>query len=177
MRRIRIIHVSPKGATWLALLEGGYKLKAYQDDAGVWTISAGCTYYSHGARVKKGDVLDSPAAAELLFRERLLEYEAEVDARTRDDITQTEFDCLTSFCFNAGAPNFRTSTALRRFNDKSVSLASVAEAMCWFNKITDPTTGKLVYSEGLMERRRCESYLLMYGLYRVQKQPKPEPPE
>lgn len=176
MKRTRITHVSPSGLVWLALLEGGFKLKAYQDGAGVWTISAGCTFYEHGVRVKKGDTLASVEAAQQLFRERLLEYEAVVDASTRDDITQTEFDSLASFCYNIGAGQFRTCTAVRRFNDVSASSKSVAEAMGWYRNITDPTTGKLKYDEGVMERRRCEAYLLMYGIYKTQRQPKPEPP-
>lgn len=176
MRRQRIISTSPEGLTWLAILEGGYRLDAYRDGAGVWTISAGVTYYSPGVRVKKGDRLTNVAAAELLFKERLKEYEAVVDAHTRDDISQTEFDALTSFCYNIGATEFRTCTAVRRFNDRSISLQSVGEAVGWYNKIRNPTTGKLVFSEGVMERRRCEVYCLRFGLYKVQRQPKPEPP-
>jgi hypothetical protein len=86
MRRERIITMSPEGLRWLSLLEGGHYLNAYQDTAGVWTISAGVTYYSHGVRVKKGDKLKGIEESEMLFRERLLEYEATVDAYTRDDI-------------------------------------------------------------------------------------------
>ena|SRR3990167_4950329 len=175
MRRGRIINPSPEGLTWLALLEGGFRLKAYQDGAGKWTISAGCTFYSQGVRVRRGDRLKDVAAAEALFRERLIEYASNVDAHTRDNINQYEFDALLSFCYNIGVGAFRASTAVRRFNDKKVSRSSVAEAMGWFHNITDPVSGQLVYDEGLMERRRCEAYLLMYGLYRTQRQPKPEP--
>lgn len=179
MRRERIISTSPRGLTWLGILEGGFHLTAYHgkhDPPHVWTISAGITFYSPGVRVKKGDKLASMEAAEMLFRERLKEYEATVDAYTRDDITATEFDSLVSFCFNIGAPAFRTSTAVKRFNDRSISLASVGEAMGWFRNAYNPATGKSEYNEGVMERRRCEVYLLRFGLYRVQKEQKPEPP-
>jgi lysozyme len=176
MRRERIITMSPEGLTWLALLEGGHRLNAYLDTAGVWTISAGVTYYSHGVRVKKGDKLKGIEESEMLFRERLLEYEATVDAHTRDDITQHEFNSLTSFCYNVGAPAFKSSTAVKRFNDRGVSSRAVGQAMGWFNKERNPVSGNLQVSPGLEERRRCEVYCLLYGLYRVQKQPKPEPP-
>jgi len=175
MRRERVITMSPQGLTWLALLEGGYRLDAYKDQAGVWTISAGCTYYSLGVRVKKGDRLKDVEAAELLFRQRLAEFEGYVDAATRDDLTPTEFDALVSFCFNIGPGEFRTCTAVKRFNQRTSS-RSVAEAMGWYHNITNPATGKLVFNEGVMERRRCEAYLLMYGIYKTQRQPKPEPP-
>jgi lysozyme len=166
--------MSPQGLTWLALLEGGHRLDAYLDNAGVWTIGAGITFYRHGIRVKKGDRLRDKEAAEALFRERLREYEAEVDARTHDDINQASFDALTSFCFNAGPSAFRSSTAVKRFNDPKCSPDSVATALLWWNKSMNPASGKLEVNAGLTERRRCEAYLLLYGLYRTQKQPKPE---
>lgn len=179
MRRERIISTSPRGLTWLGILEGGFHLTAYHgkhDPPHVWTISAGITFYSPGVRVKKGDKLASMEAAEMLFRERLKEYEATVDAYTRDDITATEFDSAVSLCFNIGAANFGTSTFVRRFNDRSVSKQSAAEAMCWFNKATNPVTGESEVNNGLVERRKCEAYLFLYGLYRVQGQSRPEPP-
>lgn len=175
MRRERITRVSPEGIVWLALLEGGMRLDAYQDGAGVWTISAGVTFYGDGTRVKKGDKLKSVQAAEDLFRARLSEFEGYVDAYTRDDITQTVFDGMASACFNIGVAAFRTSTFLKRFNDRSISMQSVVEALGWFNKKMNPTNGKLEVDAGLSERRRCEAYLLLFGLYRTQGQPK-EPP-
>jgi lysozyme len=176
MRRERIISVSPEGLTWISLLEGGHRLNAYQDTAGVWTISAGVTYYSHGVRVKKGDKLKGIEESEMLFRERLHEFEATVDAYTRDDITQVEMDAAVSLCYNIGPQAFKTSTMVKRFNDRSMSKQAVAQAWGWFNKERNPVSGNLQVSEGLNERRRCEVYCYLYGLYRVQRQPKPEPP-
>jgi lysozyme len=175
MRRERIITMSPEGATWLALLEGGLRLNAYLDTAGVWTISAGVTFYSHGVRVKKGDKLKGVEEAEMLFRERLHEFEAYVDAYTRDDITQKEFDAMTSFVYNIGPGEFKTCTAVRRFNDRQMSAAAVAQAMGWYNKERNPVSGNLQVSPGLVERRRCEAFLLLYGIYKIQKQPKIPP--
>lgn len=161
----RITTVSPKGIRWIAMLEGGYKLKAYQDTNDTWTISAGVTFYSRGIRVRKGDVLESGEVAEKLFRERLAEFEGYVDSYTRDDITQLEFDALVDACFNIGHEAFRTSTFRRRFNQKA-SMDSVCEALSWFRNET--IDGKLKLSPGLVKRRACEIYLLKNGLYRLQ---------
>lgn len=164
---MRVTSVSVPGQTWLAILEGGHRLRAYRDQGKVWTIGAGIVAYPFSKiRVKKGDVLESVEVAQTLFRAKLHEYEVEVDARTRDDITQTEFDALTSFCYNIGVSEFRTCTALKRFNDRSVSPQKVAEAMGWYRNIT--VEGVLQVDPGLVERRKCEAYLLMFGLYRTQ---------
>lgn len=167
MKTTRILCLDQAGTVWLGLLEGGFRLKAYQDGAGVWTISAGVTHYERGLRVKKGDVLENAEIAHMLFQKTLLEYEAAVDDFTRDDITQTEFNAHLSACFNIGVPAYKTSTFVKRFNQR-LPLLEVAQALGWFDKIRNPTTGELEKSAGLAKRRACEAYLLMYGQYRVQ---------
>jgi GH24 family phage-related lysozyme (muramidase) len=164
----RITTMSPMGLRWLAMLEGGHHLTAYndrKDGKGTWTISAGVTFYSPGKQVKKGDKLVDLAASEALFRLRLAEFEGVVDAHTRDDIDQYTFDAFVDAAYNIGEPNFRTSTFVRRFNQKA-SIDAICQALSWFKYET--IDGKSVVNKGLVERRACEIYLLRNSLYRIQ---------
>lgn len=161
----RITQVSPRGCRWTAMLEGGHHLKAYKDTNGTWTISAGVTYYSPGKRVKKGDTLTDLAASEALFRLRLAEFEGAVDAYTRDDINQYEFDAFTDAAYNIGIEAFRSSTFLKRFNRRD-SIDSICDALSWFKYET--IDGKPRVNQGLIERRLCEIYLLRNSLFRIQ---------
>lgn len=96
--------------------------------------------------------------AESAFSHLVKLYEAEVDADCRDDITQTTFDAMTSFCYNIGISGFRNSTAVRYLN-QMMPVDQVAEAMRWWNKPAE-----------VMERRACECDLLVRGIYRTQGQ-------
>lgn len=161
----RIKAMSEQGRAWLARLEGGCRLKAYRDSAGIPTIGVGMTYWLNGGgtrrRVEIGDTLPNQAAGLEMFAKALRDYEAAVDAATRDDITQEQFDCLTSFAFNCGVRGFTGSTAVRLFNQRA-PLDRVASALRLWNQ----AGGRI--DQGLIERRECESDLLLYGCYRVQ---------
>ena len=156
--------MSPDGRAWLVGLEGGVRLRAYRDSAGIPTIGVGQTYFLNGGRRKRvemGDSFATKGAALESFDKVLAEFEAAVDAATRDDITQAEFDSFVAFAFNIGIQGFNRSTALRRFND-GAGAASIADAMRMWNK----ADGKI--SVGLMERRDCEAEAFLFAKYRFQ---------
>lgn len=161
----RIKSMSDKGRNWLVALEGGSKLKAYQDHIGVWTIGPGLTtILAPGGprRVTKADRFESQLSAMGEFSKQLKRYEALVDAATRDDITQAEFDAFTSLAYNVEAA-MKGSTLVKRFNSRAPLSVIVSELQRW-----NRAGGQI--SEGLIERRQCEADLLMYGCYRVQGQ-------
>lgn len=156
--------MSDAGRAWLARLEGGCRLKAYRDSAGIPTIGVGMTYWPTSGsrrRVEIGDTIPNQAAGLEMFAKALKSYEAAVDAATRDDITQEQFDCFSSFAFNVGVRGFTGSTAVRLFNQRA-PLDRVASALRLWNQ----AGGRI--DQGLIERRECESDLLLYGCYRVQ---------
>lgn len=162
----RVKRMSDKGRAWLVALEGGSKLKAYRDSIGVPTIGAGLTYLiGNGGprRVTMADRFESQQAAMGQFALQLKRYEAAVDAATRDDITQEEFDALTSLCFNIGERAFAGSTLVKRFNARAPLSVIVSELQRW-----NRAGGQI--SEGLINRRQCEADLLLFGAYRVQGQ-------
>ena len=159
----RVKRMSDNGRAWLVKLEGGSKLKAYQDHIGVWTIGPGLTTIlapGGARRVTKADRFDSQIAAMGEFSRQLKRYEALVDAATRDDITQTEFDAFTSLAYNVESA-MKGSTLVKRFNARAALPVVVSELQRW-----NRAAGQI--SDGLVERRLCESDLLMYGCYRVQ---------
>ena len=158
----RIKRMSARGRGWLAELEGGCKLRAYRDSVGIPTIGVGLTYWpSTRKRVEMGDTLQSVAEGLDMFAKALRDYEATVDACTHDAITQETFDALCSLCYNLGQKAFAGSTAVRLLN-QGQSLDAVAAALRRWNR----AAGEI--SEGLMERRECESDLMLYGTYRTQ---------
>jgi lysozyme len=160
-----MIRMSPEGRKWLSILEG-QRLKAYQDNKGVWTIGIGSTYWPKtGNPVKEGDELTSKEEMEAMFTEVLREYEEAVDKYLMKDDTfirnggpfgSNVTDALISFCFNIGITAFKRSTALMRFN-KNYPLSSVSEAMSWFRK------------PDLETRREAEERCLLHNIYSDQK--------
>jgi len=94
----------------------GFKLAPYLDTKGIPTISAGCTYYEDGRKVKMTDPPITEKRAMELFQNVLKHYELSVYSNTRDDLNQNQFDSLVSFCFNIGVNGFKNSTLVKRIN-------------------------------------------------------------
>lgn len=146
---------------WLAALEGGHRLHAYRDTGGVWTIGAGLVRWPQGRRVQEGDEISSTQAAEELFMLTLSPFAADLDAMTRDDLLQREFDALMALIYNIGVQALKNSTVLKRIN-ANVHQANVAEAWSWWCH----DNGQVV--PGLVNRRRREVEVYEGGEYRDQ---------
>jgi GH24 family phage-related lysozyme (muramidase) len=162
--------MSAKGVLWLVGLECGKKgpqLRAYLDGkggkTGVPTIGVGqTTLMAQGGerRVTLADWFPDVDTAIASFRKRLKRDEAAVDAVTRDDITQAEFDAFCAARYNIG-PNFDSAQFVRLFNLRA-PLERVTDSLRanWHRSGETPHV--------LDERRQCEADLLLYGCYRVQ---------
>jgi len=137
--------MSPEGIRRLKKREG-CKLKAYRDQARVWTIGYGFTL-----GVKEGDTMTQEECEARLLAE-LVPYEQAVRIATKGQATQSEFNALVSFAWNVGIDGMKTSSVIRAHNrgDK----AAAARAMGLWNKIT--VGGKKVVSDGLVWRRADE---------------------
>jgi lysozyme len=160
----RIRHMSDRGLDWLAKLEGGYVLKAYADRAakGIPTIGPGLTYLilpGGRRRVTLDDKFDSIESCRAMYRRVVSETEVVVDACTRDDINQQEWDALTALCHNIGEPQFKGSTCIQLFNARATAAKVVEALKKW--KFAD---GKPV----LVERRRVEGVCFLEGRYILQ---------
>lgn len=161
----RVKTMSTKGKAWLVQLEGGVRLTAYRDSAGIPTIGVGMTYWptTRRRRVEMGDVIDNTAQGMALFASALRDYESTVDAATHDRTTQQQFDAFVSLAYNIGEPAFRRSTAVRLHN-AGAPTDEIAEAIERWRYEGDRV------SPGLVERRACEVDAYRHGIYRVQGQ-------
>lgn len=129
----------------------GCKLEAYKCPAGIPTIGYGSTYYADGSRVKMGDKKTQQEVDKLLL-DTLLTYELFVDANTRDDITQSQFDALVDFSYNCGNGNLKSSTLLKKVNLNPNDPTIKDEFMKWTR-----ANGKVM--NGLVNRRKEEVQL------------------
>jgi lysozyme len=68
---------------------------------------------------------------------------------------------VTSFMFNVGETNFRSSTLLKKIRNKEWTDAA-NEFLRW-NKTTDPKTGQKIELAGLTKRRQSEALLFSEG--------------
>lgn len=140
--------LSANGLVKLAEFEG-VKLNAYQCSAGVWTIGIGSTYYANGTKVKQGDKLASRNEAYILAVTTMKQYIDAVNTSIKVPINQNQFDALVCFCYNIGAPRFKTSTVVKRINLYALR-DKVTDAFLMWTK----ANGKEV--EGLVNRRNKE---------------------
>ena len=139
---------SSKGIEFIKRHEG-FRARAYQCPAGVWTIG-----YGHTRGVNNGDVITKEQGERFLIQD-LQTAEREVNSHGLI-INQNQFDALVSFVFNVGVGNFSRSTLLRKLkvntNDSTISY----EFSRWKNG-----GGKVL--PGLVKRRKEESELYFKG--------------
>ena len=88
----------------------GFRPTAYLCPAGVWAIGYGTT-----ENVDPGDEVTEQEAEEMLMDD-LLEASKAIDDLVDVELTQQQYDALTSFVYNVGRDAFRNSTMLRLLN-------------------------------------------------------------
>jgi lysozyme len=87
--------------------------------------------------------------ASCLLDDLLVHFERSVDAYTRDDITQNQFDSLVLFSYNVGANAFKNSTLLKCVNEYKSDDEIKTQFMRW-------TKVNGVVNVGLRNRRIAE---------------------
>lgn len=125
----------------------GLRLKAYQCQAGVWTIG-----YGHTEGVTEGQTITQEQADELLAKDVATFERGVLKALPNVKLTQGQLDALTSFSYNVGLRAFRGSTLREKVaaNPQDPSIAT--EFKKWVY------VGKTV-SKGLTRRRNKEAEL------------------
>jgi lysozyme len=136
---------SDKGLALTKSFEG-LRLAAYQDCGGVWTIGYGHT----GPKVVEGMTI-SQVTAETLLTDDLEDAVTCVNLGVTAIISQSQFDAMVDFCFNAGRGSFLQSTLLRKVN-LGDSAGAAAQFGSWVH-----AGGKVV--AGLVRRRKAEAEL------------------
>lgn len=145
--------VSQEGIDLVKRFEGLHKLKddgmvhAYRCPAGKWTISWGhCKGVRSGMKV-------TMAQSEQFLSDDLEEHGKIVKKYVNVPLTQSQYDALTSFVFNLGGGNFRSSTLLKKLNMGDYD--AVPEQIMRWNKAR--VDGKLTALRGLTRRRAAEA--------------------
>ena len=129
----------------------GCKLTAYPDPAtggDPWTIGFGHT----GPEVAKGKTITQAEADAYLYKD-VQHFCDKVNGMITFEPTQGEIDALTSFAYNCGPANLKSSTLLRKANEGDIKGA--AEEFFKWSKANGKTMN------GLTRRRAAERELFL----------------
>lgn len=136
----------------------GIRLKAYQDQAGNWTIGYGHTAAA-GNLIPAAGMQITESQAHALLLSDLKQHEHAVETMVKVPLNDNKFATLVSFCFNVGTTKFKDSTLLKKLNSGDYDAIPV-ELMKWIYVTVD---GKKVVSNGLVNRRASEAGLWAKG--------------
>ena len=125
----------------------GLRLTAYRCPSGIWTIG-----YGHTSNVHKGDTITQSQADEYL-RQDIEPIEAYLNNQQLN-ISQNQFDALTSLIFNIGIPAFSRSTLLKLIKANPDDPAITAQFLRWIYSDGKPLPG--------LQRRRTEEAKLYF---------------
>ena len=142
-----LMKISQKGIDLIKKFEG-CKLQAYLCPAGVWTIGVG-----HTKGVKKGMVI-TQQQAETFLKDDIKPIETLLNGMGIN-YTQGQFDALTSFIFNLGQGNFKSSTMYKYIVAKKSDLEITDQMIKWHNAGGKPLLG--------LKKRRCEEANMFFG--------------
>lgn len=157
---------SPEGIALIHGFEGFARLlpdglvQAYPDPGTggkPWTIGFGSTTDEEGRPITPGTIW-TRQKAERRFAQHLAQFEREVIAALGSAIhatSQAQFDALTSFTYNVGPANLRSSTLLRKH--KAGDYAGAAKEFTRWNR----AAGRVM--PGLTRRREAEAALYRSG--------------
>lgn len=142
------MQLSYNGVNLLQELEG-FRDKAYQDSAGIWTIGFGSTHIN-GVAVQEGDTITKEAAVHQMFLDTAGAQTC-INQNVEVPLNQNQFDALVCFVYNVGCGAFLKSTLLKVLNMRLYDLA-YNEFPRWCR-----AGGREV--EGLKNRRKKEQML------------------
>lgn len=121
----------------------------YLDQGLVPTIGYGMTKYPQGDRVSLEDDCITIYEADYYLRHLLREYEYSVHSSVESSLTQSQYNALTSFCYNIGVKAFQRSGMLKRVNENPNDPFIIKEFYKWVY-----VKGRI--SKGLVKRREAE---------------------
>lgn len=128
----------------------GFRLKAYQDAGGVWTIGYGHTGKVDGKAIKAGMEISVSKASEL-FDQDIEKFEGIVNAyHDQYNWNQNEFDALVSFAYNIGSITQLTAKGTRTKQEIAIKMPS------YYNMAKK-------YVKGLYVRRLKETLIFVQG--------------
>ena len=139
--------ISQKGIDLIKKFEG-CKLYAYRDSVGVATIG-----YGHIKGVKMGMSI-TQQQAETFLKDDIKPIETFLNGMGIN-YTQGQFDALTSWIFNLGQGNFKSSTMYKYIVARKSDLEITDQMVKWHNAGGKPLIG--------LKKRRCEEANMFLG--------------
>lgn len=143
MQPVSHLRISDQGIDLLVDREG-LRLEAYQDTVGVWTIGLGHTSAAGPPAPYPGLVITEDEAWDIFWDDAEM-FRHEARGLVTVPLEPYQYDALSSFIFNIGTSQFRSSTMLKRLN--AADYTGAAEALLWWDKPPE-----------VMTRRRGEYY-------------------
>lgn len=138
-------------------INGTFNDRAYNDQGGRKTIG-----YGHLIRPgEKFGTINQEQALRILESD-VATAEAAVRHNISANLSQGQFDALTSFAYNTGSGRFGKSIVAKDIN--AGNFEGAANSFALFNKVRIQGGG-LVVSQGLIVRREHEANLFRYGEY------------
>ena len=144
------MQLNDKGKDLIKFYEG-CKLVAYKCSAAKDTIGYGNTFYENGTPVKPGDKITQERANEL-FEIIAKDFADKVTPLIKSAVTPNQFAAITSFAYNAGIGNLKSSTLLKKVNANPNDPTIDLEFAKWVR-----ANNKVL--AGLEKRRAAESKL------------------
>lgn len=144
---------SKEGIELIKKFEGLHKVQedgmvsAYRCPAGKWTIGFGSV-----RGVRSGMKITKEEAEALLIKD-IQDHNKAIYRNVNVPLTQGQFDALSSWVFNLGEANFKSSTALKLLNQGRYD--EIPEQLMRWNKAR--VNGKLQVLNGLTRRRAAEA--------------------
>lgn len=140
------MQINAKGLALMKAFEG-CELKAYKDQAGVWTIG-----YGHTKDVVPGMIITQEEAEEY-FKEDLLDFEEGVSDLLTIEVTDNQFSALVSFAYNLGLGSLKKSHLLS-FLNQGMAEKAATQFVRW-----DLVNG--IPDKGILRRREAERDLFL----------------
>ena len=144
------MQLNDKGKDLIKFYEG-CKLVAYKCSAAKDTIGYGNTFFENGTPVKPGDKITQERANEL-FEIIAKDFADKVTPLIKSAVTPNQFAAITSFAYNAGIGNLKSSTLLKKVNANPNDPTIALEFAKWVR-----ANNKVL--AGLEKRRAAESKL------------------
>ena len=135
----------------------GFRVEAYRDIAGIWTIGYGTTAAAGVGITPRPGMKITQAEAEWYLQKAVYAFSEKIKALLRVEANENEFGAFVSLAYNIGVGAFSRSSALRHFNAGRKTEA--ANAMLAWNKAT--VDGKKQVVRGLQRRREAEKALFL----------------
>lgn len=147
MRKQNLLLYPPELAAEFVAEQEGFKAVAYKCPAGVWTIGFG-----HTKDVHRGDTVTRGDAYRLLDND-LKQYQEDLAALIKVDVTENQFIALMSFIYNFGITKCRTYTLFKKIN-----AGDVEGIKAWWPRYCNPGSE---FEKGLRDRRMRELKLFL----------------